>query len=60
MKNLQPRYPRGNGIGVNLPDINEKIEIGKGRIIIEGKKIALINFGGRLNECLIAQKSLIK
>ena len=54
------RYPRGNGIGVNLPDINEKIEIGKGRIIIEGKKIALINFGARLNECLIAQKSLIK
>ena len=33
------RYPRGNGVGVELPDINEKIDIGKGRIIIEGKKL---------------------
>jgi len=52
------RYPRGSGIGVELPTINEKLEIGKGRIIKEGKKIALINFGARLNECLIAQKNL--
>ena len=41
------RYPRGNGVGVELPDINEKIDIGKGRIIIEGKKVAIINFGAR-------------
>ena len=54
------RYPRGNGMGVKLPTVNEKIEIGKGRIIKEGKKIALINFGARLNECLIAQKNLTK
>ena len=54
------RYPRGNGTGVELPTINEKLEIGKGRIIKEGKKIALINFGARLNECLIAQKNLVK
>ena len=54
------RYPRGNGTGVELPTINEKLEIGKGRIIKEGKKIALINFGARLNECLIAQENLIK
>jgi len=54
------RYPRGNGIGLELPSINEKLEIGKGRIIKEGKKIALINFGARLNECLIAQKNLVK
>tara|TARA_Y100000590_G_scaffold433807_1_gene551316 strand:+ start:146 stop:2059 length:1914 start_codon:yes stop_codon:yes gene_type:complete len=54
------RYPRGSGIGVNLPPINEKIEIGKGRIIKEGKKIALLNFGARLKECLIAQENLKK
>jgi len=61
--NSQPsafRYPRGNGVGINLPTINEKIEIGKGRIIKEGKKVALLNFGARLNECLIAQKNLSK
>ena len=54
------RYPRGNGIGAELPSINEKLEIGKGRVITEGKKIALLNFGTRLNECLIAQKNLSK
>ncbi len=54
------RYPRGNGIGVELPKINEKIEIGKGRVIKEGKNIAIINFGARLNECLIAEKNLNK
>ena len=61
--NSQPsafRYPRGNGVGINLPTIDEKIEIGKGRIIKEGKKVALLNFGARLNECLIAQKNLSK
>ena len=54
------RYPRGNGFGIMLPDISEKIEIGKGRIIQEGKKIALINFGARLNECKIAAQNLEK
>ena len=54
------RYPRGNGFGIILPDISEKIEIGKGRIIQEGKKIALINFGARLNECKIAAQNLEK
>ena len=54
------RYPRGNGTGVNLPNIYEKLEIGKGRIIKEGKKAALLNFGTRLNECLIAQENLSK
>ena len=54
------RYPRGNGVGVNLPSIDEKIEIGKGRIIKEGKKVAILNFGARLNECLIVQDSLSK
>ena len=54
------RYPRGNGIGVQLPNIGEKIEIGKGRVIKEGKKVAIINFGARLRECLIAEKALSK
>ena len=54
------RYPRGNGIGVNLPKISEKIEIGKARIISEGKNIALLNFGARINECLIARENVAK
>ncbi len=54
------RYPRGSGIGVELPSIEEKIEIGKGRVIKEGNKVALINFGARLKECLIAEENLVK
>ncbi len=54
------RYPRGNGIGINLPGIDEKIKIGRGRIIQEGKKVALINFGARLQECLLAKELLLK
>ena len=54
------RYPRGNGTGVNLPSNDEKIIIGKGRIIKEGKKIAILNFGARLKECLIAEENLKK
>ncbi len=61
--NNQPcafRYPRGNGIGLELPDINEKIDIGKGRVIREGKKVALVSFGNRLKECLLAEEGLKK
>ncbi len=54
------RYPRGNGVGINLPSIDEQIEIGKGRIIKEGKKVVLLNFGARLNECLISYENLMK
>jgi len=54
------RYPRGTGLGTVLPSINEKIEIGKSRIIKEGKKLAILNFGGRLNETMIAAENLIK
>jgi Deoxyxylulose-5-phosphate synthase len=54
------RYPRGNGLGMKLPDITEKIEIGKGKIIQEGKKVAILNFGTRLKECLIANENLKK
>ena len=54
------RYPRGVGIGIELPSIDQKLEIGKGRVIQEGKKLAIINFGARLNECLNASSSLKK
>tara|TARA_B100000029_G_scaffold436725_1_gene451473 strand:- start:765 stop:2681 length:1917 start_codon:yes stop_codon:yes gene_type:complete len=52
------RYPRGNGIGVELPGIDEILDIGKGKIVIEGKKIAILSFGGRLQECLKAAEKL--
>ncbi|MDC3104353.1 1-deoxy-D-xylulose-5-phosphate synthase [Candidatus Pelagibacter bacterium] len=54
------RYPRGNGIGVEIPTINELLEIGKGRIIKEGKKVAIISFGTRLEECKKASEILSK
>jgi 1-deoxy-D-xylulose-5-phosphate synthase len=54
------RYPRGTGVGVELPSIDEKLEIGKGRIIQEGKKLVIINFGARLKECLNASINLKK
>ena len=52
------RYPRGNGVGINLPSINETLEIGKARIIKEGKKVALLNFGTRLEQCKKASEKL--
>jgi len=52
------RYPRGNGLGVELPEINEILEIGKGKIVKEGKKIAILSFGGRLQESLKAANKL--
>ena len=54
------RYPRGNGVGVELPSIKEVLEIGKGRIIKDGKKVALLNFGTRLEECKKASDKLSK
>ena len=54
------RYPRGNGVGVQLPKIDETLKIGKGRIILEGKKVAIINFGARLEECKLASEILSK
>ena len=54
------RYPRGNGIGVEMPSINELLEIGKGRVIKEGKKVAILNFGTRLEECKKASEILSK
>lgn len=52
------RYPRGNGYGVELPSIKETIEIGKARIIQEGKQICLLSLGTRLEECKIAANEL--
>ena len=54
------RYPRGNGVGVKIPEINEILEIGKGRVIREGKQVAIINFGARLQECKLASEELLK
>lgn len=52
------RYPRGNGVGVALPETPELIEIGKGRIVREGKKVAILSLGTRLAEALKAADAL--
>jgi 1-deoxy-D-xylulose-5-phosphate synthase len=52
------RYPRGEGMGVPLPSEGKPFEIGKGRIMREGTKIALFSYGGRLAECLKAADEL--
>src|SRR3954471_11077744 len=52
------RFPRGDGIGVPLPEVGVPLEIGRGRIIKEGTSIALLNLGGRLAECLKAAQEL--
>src|SRR5215469_16099542 len=52
------RYPRGEGIGLELPKRGEVLRIGKGRILREGTKIAILNFGARLQECLKAADEL--
>ncbi len=52
------RYPRGDGFGVDMPQILTPLEIGKGRIISEGSKIAILSFGTRLEEAKIAAQKL--
>jgi 1-deoxy-D-xylulose-5-phosphate synthase len=52
------RYPRGEGRGVEMPEHGVPLEIGKGRIMREGSKIALLSFGARLGECLKAAEEL--
>ena len=54
------RYPRGNGVGKEIPRIDEVLTIGKGRVIQEGKKAAILNFGARLEECKKASEILVK
>ncbi|KAL1803841.1 hypothetical protein DCAR_0935525 [Daucus carota subsp. sativus] len=50
------RYPRGNGIGVELPTGNKGIplEVGKGRVLIEGERVALLGYGAAVQSCLAA------
>ncbi|MFM9842981.1 MAG: 1-deoxy-D-xylulose-5-phosphate synthase [Dongiaceae bacterium] len=52
------RYPRGDGVGVEMPQRGVPLEIGRGRIISEGTKVALLSFGTRLGECMKAAEDL--
>lgn len=52
------RYPRGNGTGAPLPKVPQQLEIGKGRIVREGKKVAILSLGTRLTEALKAADTL--
>ena len=52
------RYPRGEGMGVAMPTEGKPLEIGKGRIVREGSKVALLSFGARLAECINAADEL--
>jgi 1-deoxy-D-xylulose-5-phosphate synthase len=52
------RYPRGEGVGVDLPEHGEVLPIGKGRILVEGSRIALLSLGTRLSEALKAAEEL--
>ncbi|MGE3871500.1 MAG: 1-deoxy-D-xylulose-5-phosphate synthase [Parvibaculaceae bacterium] len=52
------RYPRGEGVGVDLPDQGVPLEIGRGRVVRQGTKVALLSFGARLQECLKAADHL--
>ena len=52
------RYPRGDGVGVDMPEFGVPLEIGKGRILREGSSIALLSYGTRLHECFKAADML--
>jgi 1-deoxy-D-xylulose-5-phosphate synthase len=52
------RYPRGEGVGVEMPEVGVALEIGKGRVVREGHKVALLSYGTRLAECLKAADEL--
>jgi 1-deoxy-D-xylulose-5-phosphate synthase len=52
------RYPRGEGVGVEVPEVPEPLEIGKGRIVREGSTVAILSFGARLQEALRAADQL--
>jgi 1-deoxy-D-xylulose-5-phosphate synthase len=52
------RYPRGNGVGIPLPEVPERLEIGKGRVVREGKTVAILSLGTRLAEALKAADTL--
>ncbi len=52
------RYPRGEGVGVDMPARGEILQIGKGRVVKQGSKVALLSFGTRLADCLLAAEDL--
>jgi 1-deoxy-D-xylulose-5-phosphate synthase len=52
------RYPRGDGVGVDMPEFGVPLEIGKGRIMREGSSVALLSYGTRLAHCLAAAETL--
>ena len=52
------RYPRGEGVGVEMPEVAEPLEIGKGRMVREGKGVAILSFGTRLSEVMKAAEAL--
>ncbi len=52
------RYPRGEGLGVDIPEQPQVLELGRGRILREGASIALLSYGTRLGECLKAAEDL--
>ncbi len=52
------RYPRGNGVGIPLPEVPQKLEIGKGRVVREGTKVAILSLGARLEEAKKAADQL--
>ncbi|HEY0150310.1 MAG TPA: 1-deoxy-D-xylulose-5-phosphate synthase [Allosphingosinicella sp.] len=52
------RYPRGNGIGLALPEVPQRLDIGKGRVVKEGKKVAILSLGTRLEEAMKAAETL--
>lgn len=52
------RYPRGEGVGVDLPDRGSILEIGKGRIVREGSTVAILSLGSRLKDALVAADTL--
>ncbi len=52
------RYPRGEGVGVEMPDVAEPLEIGRGRIVREGTAVAILSYGARLAEALKAADGL--
>ena len=52
------RYPRGEGVGVDIPEKGVPLEIGKGRIVKQGSKVAILSLGTRLGEALDAAEQL--
>ena len=52
------RFPRGDGVGIELPECGQPLEVGRGRIVLEGQEVAILSFGARLAQCLKAAEAL--